>query len=382
MGGAERVAEVLYGLLPGATLYSTLAMREHLTAGLRDVEIRTSWMQRLPGLKKYYRHYFMLYPFAVESLDLTSYDLVVSSCFGYAKGVRQRPGAVHVCYCYTPPRWVWRYGDYAAREGFGSLKRAALPLLLAGLKKWDQRAARQPDHYVTSSQVVAERIREAYGREAVVIPPPVDVSRFEIDPVDEDYYLVLSRLVPYKRIDLAVEACTRLGRRLIVIGDGPDRGRLKRMAGPTVQFLGRQSDAAVARYAGRCRALIFTGEEDFGIAPLEINAAGRPVIAYRKGGAGETVIERVTGMFFDRPASDSLAASIEEFERCAWDRGAIRRHAETYDRPVFAERFLSFLDAVSPPGVRQSIRRSKRREISAEESERGAMPLRQSEQRA
>ncbi len=348
MGGAERVAEELYNLLPSATLFSTLAVRERLSAGLRKTEIHTSWMQHLPSLDRYYRHYFLLYPWAVESIDLSGFDLVISSCFGYAKGVRQAPGAVHVCYCYTPPRWVWRYEDYAAREGFGLVKRAVLPLILTSLKKWDLRAAQQPDFYVTSSRVVAERIKSAYGREATIIPPPINVARFHLGNVDEDYYLVLSRLVPYKRIDLAVEACTRLNRPLVVIGDGPDRKRLEKMAGSSVQFLGRQSDSIVEHYASRCRALLFTGEEDFGIAPLEINAAGRPVIAYRAGGATETVIEGVTGLFFDEPTSNSIAATIEEFEQYSWNRQALRGHAESFDRATFASRFLEFLNSVVP----------------------------------
>jgi glycosyltransferase involved in cell wall biosynthesis len=230
-----------------------------------------------------------------------------------------------------------------------------LPALLSGLRWWDRRAAQQPDHYLANSRVVAERIRRFYGREAFVIPPPIDVDRFQPDSVADDYYLVLSRLIPYKRIDLAVEACTRLGRPLVVLGDGPDRRRLESLAGPTVEFLGRVSDATVRRFASRCRALLFPGEEDFGLTPLEINAAGRPVIAWHGGGALETVIEGVTGLFFREPTSAALAEAIEEFEQYSWDQRGLRRHAEQFSFPVFAARMLDFLRRVAPASCAQEL---------------------------
>lgn len=352
MGGAEKVAEEIFGLLPGSTLHSTVAVPEILSTKLRDAGIRTSWMQHLPALKRHFRHYFLLYPLAVETVDLSTYDLIVSSCFGYAKGLRKRRDAIHVCYCHTPMRWVWRYDDYSERAGFGGLTRKLLPLLLAGLKRWDLRASRRPDYFIANSHVVAERIKKVYGRDSIVIPPPIDVRRFQSTSVSDgdhdDYYLVLSRLVPYKRIDLAVEACTRLNRRLLIVGDGPDRARLERLAGPSVSFLGRQSDEAVARYAARCRALLFPGEEDFGMTPLEINAAGRPVIAFRAGGALETVVDGATGVFFDQPSASSLAQAMQEFELLLWDSAQLRAHAGKFDRTVFASRLLEFLRQVAP----------------------------------
>lgn len=359
MGGAEKVAEEIYDLLPGATLHTTAAVPEILSQGLRDAEIKTSWMQYLPALRRYFRHYFLLYPLAVESVNLSQYDLIVSSCFGYAKGVRKRRDAIHVCYCHTPMRWVWRYADYSERAGFSLLARKLLPFLLAGLKRWDLRASRQPDYFIANSQVVAERIKKIYGRESIVIPPPIDVSRFQTEANEvghpEDYYLILSRLVPYKRIDLAVEACTRLNRPLVVIGDGPDRARLEKLAGSVVRFVGRESDEAVAHYAAHCRALIFPGEEDFGMTPLEINAAGRPVIAFRGGGALETVVDGVTGVFFSEPNSASLAQAIEDFETRTWNAAELRAHASRFDRTVFAERLLEFLGQVAP-GVQLETR--------------------------
>jgi glycosyltransferase involved in cell wall biosynthesis len=348
MGGAERVAEAMHDSFPSAPMYTTVALPMGLPGSLRTADIRTSLLQKLPSLDRRFRHYFMLYPFAVENFDLSAYDLIFSSSSGYAKGVRRRPNAIHVCYCHTPMRWVWRYDDYVAREGFGGTVRAALPYLLWGLRKWDLRASRQPNYYIANSNLVARRIKQIYGREAFVIPPPIDVQRFQMSNEVDDYYLVLSRLMPYKRIDLAIEACKRMNRRLVIIGDGPDRARLEKLADDRIEFLGRQPDKVVNYFASRCQALLFPGEEDFGMVPLEVNAAGRPVIAYRGGGALETVVENVTGIFFDQQNAHSLAEAIEKFEGLSWSQETLRHHAEKFDRNVFAFRVLQFLGSVAP----------------------------------
>jgi len=355
MGGAERVAEAMHDSFPSAPMYTTVALPQSLPHRLRAADIRTSPLQRLPALDRRFRHYFMLYPLAVEHFDLSQYDLIFSSSSGYAKGVHRRRNAIHVCYCHTPMRWVWRYDDYVARERFGRVARATLPLFLWGLRRWDLRASQQPNYYIANSRVVASRIRKIYGREAFVIPPPIDVNRFQMSSEIADYYLVLSRLMPYKRIDLAIEACKRTNRRLIVIGDGPDRARLQTLADDRIQFLGRQPDEIVNYYAARCRALLFPGEEDFGMAPLEANAAGRPVIAYRGGGAVETVEEGTTGVFFDQPDSRALATAIEEFEGLRWNQLTLRRHAEKFDRTVFAFRVLQFLGSVAPASCAEEL---------------------------
>jgi len=348
MGGAERVAEAMHDSFPSAPMYTTVALLKGLPGRLRSADIRTSPLQNLPSLDRRFRHYFMLYPFAVENFDLSAYDLIFSSSSGYAKGVRRRRNAIHVCYCHTPMRWVWRYDDYVAREGFGGAARAALPYLLWGLRKWDLRASRQPNYYIANSRLVAQRIKKIYGREAFVIPPPIDVQRFQMANEVDDYYLVLSRLMPYKQIDLAIEACKRMNRRLIIIGDGPDRARLEKLADDRIEFLGRQPDKIVNYYAARCQALLFPGEEDFGMVPLEVNAAGRPVIAYRGGGALETVVENVTGIFFDQQNPHSLAEAIEKFEGLSWRQETLRHHAEKFDRNVFTFRVLQFLGSVAP----------------------------------
>lgn len=341
MGGAEKVAEELHALFPSSTMVTTVDIH-------RKPGTVTSWMRYLPINEKNHRLFFMLFPLAVETLDLTSYDLIISSSSGYAKGIRKRQDAVHICYCYTPMRWVWRYADYAERENFGVLSRSVLPLLLSWLKKWDIAASKRPDYYITSSRVVADRIRTCYGRESIVIPPPIDTSRFDGNEPDGDFYLILSRLASYKRLDLAVEACKRMDRRLIVVGDGPARRELELIAGPKTEFVGRKSDRIVAEFAGRCKALIFPGEEDFGMTPLEINAAGRPVIAFRAGGATETVVEGKTGVFFDQQEPESLMSAIRDFEQMSWDRQELIRHAQRFNSRVFASSIRQFVGTVAP----------------------------------
>jgi glycosyltransferase involved in cell wall biosynthesis len=349
LGGAEKVAEELMRLLPGAALHSTVALPDRLPPGLLDVPITTSWMQRLPGMSQHYRLYFLLYPMAVPSLDLSGYDLVLSSSSGYAKGVHTDRDAIHVCYCHTPMRWAWSFESYSAREQMGAAKRLLLPHLVRALRQWDIGASRQPDHFIANSRTVAGRILRAYGRIAEVIHPPIDLGRFRPAPQQDDYYIVLARLVSYKRIDLAVQACSQLGRRLLVIGDGPDRERLMAIAGKTVSFLGHLSDAEVEHHAAHCRALIFPGEEDFGMAPLEVAAAGRPTIAYRAGGAVETIVDGVTGIFFDRPEPGDLAAAITRFEHIEWSPTTLRKHAENFGIDIFQARMRAFLAKVGAP---------------------------------
>lgn len=348
MGGAERVTEAIHRMLPQSDLITTMAVPERLSEYLGSLPIRTTWMQALPAKSKWYRHYFLLYPFGVELAPTQEYDLIISSCCGYSKGVKRRNDAVHVCYCHTPLRWVWRMEDYMKREKFNPLAKLSVAQLAKAMKFWEKRAARRPDYFIANSSIVAGRLRAAFGVEATVIEPPIDTSRFNLSSETEDYYLVLSRLVAYKRLDLAVEACRRTGRRLVLIGDGTDRGRLQALAGPTVTFLGRQPDEVVNHYASRCQALILPGEEDFGMTPLEMNAAGRPVVAYRAGGATETVIEGLNGIFFAKQSVDSLIDALERCESHEWQPAAIRRHAQRYDIRVFQERMMGFLRNVAP----------------------------------
>jgi glycosyltransferase involved in cell wall biosynthesis len=330
MGGAERVLLALHDLFPAAPIYTTIAAPQRLDPRLRELDIRVSFMQRLPGVLDHHQTYLPLYPLAVERMDLREYDLVLSDSSAFAKAALARPGAPHLCYCHTPMRWAWRFADYVAGERIAPVARAALPPVLARLRAWDRATARRVDRFMANSPVVAERIRACYDREAVVIPPPVEVERFAVSREHDGAFLVLSRLVPYKRIDLAVRACTELGLPLRIIGAGRDRARLQAMAGPSVTFLGALPDAAVRDHLTRCRALLFPGAEDFGIAAVEAQACGKPVIAYGAGGALTTVIPGHTGLLFPDQTVPALIAALRSFRDADFDPLAIRRHAETF----------------------------------------------------
>jgi glycosyltransferase involved in cell wall biosynthesis len=337
-GGAEWVVAILHTMYPEAPIFTPIVDRANLWPQLRDADIRVSWMQRLPGLRQHFRKYFPLYPLAVEGFDLSGYDVVLSSSCAFGHGARAPAGAVHVCYCHTPARFVWDYENYVRRERIGGLGRRLLPRLVGRMRRWDLRAAQRPHHYVANSTAVADRIRRHYRRDSVVIPPPVEVSRFSASREVEDYYVALARLVPYRRIDLAVEAFNRLDLPLRVVGDGPARAVLERMAGPNVRFLGRRSDAEVSQLLARAQALVVPGAEDFGISLVEANAAGRPVVALRAGGALDTVAEGITGVTFSEQTAEALADAVRRQRRISWDPRGIRRHAEQYDVPVFQRR--------------------------------------------
>jgi glycosyltransferase involved in cell wall biosynthesis len=301
-------------------------------------------MDRLPFVHQRHQPYLLLYPKAFESFDLSGHDVILSNKSGFCHGVRPGAGALHICYCLTPTRYVWGFDDYASREGLSPAMRAALRPALRGLQRWDRLAADRIDHFIAISSEIQRRIKLFYGRDSVVIYPPVDTARFEPAGGHDDYFLVLSRLIPYKRVDLAVGAFNRLGLPLVVAGDGRDRGRLEAMARPNVRFLGRVTDAEAARLMARCRAFVFPGLEDFGIAPVQAMAAGRPVIAFAGGGALDTVIEGRTGLFFREATPDSLATAVRSFDDQCFDPQAIRRHAEQFDKSVFERKMREFVE--------------------------------------
>ena len=347
MGGAERVVMAFHQMFPDAPIYTSIYDPQRVDPAFQEMDIRTSFMQKFPLVTRHHQPYLPFYPFAMESLDLRDFELVLSSSSAFGKGVITRPGTMHICYCHTPMRWCWNYREYVEREQLGGMARRVLPLLITGLRVWDQVSAMRVDHFIANSPVVAERIQKYYRRDAVVIPPPVEVSRFSFDPdiEVEDYFLIISRLIPYKRIDLAIEACNRLRLPLVIIGDGRDLERLKRLAGPTIRFLGRLSDQEVLHYYARCRALLFPGEEDFGITPLEAQACGRPVIAYGSGGALASVVEGITGVFFYEQTVDSLATALASFDERRYEPETIRSHALEFDMPRFRRRILQFIEA-------------------------------------
>jgi len=358
MGGAERVVLALHEMFPDAPLYTSIYDPQRVDKAFQNIDIRTSFMQKFPFVKKHHQPFLPFYPFAMERLDLRGYDLVLSSSSAFGKGVITRPETMHICYCHTPMRWCWNYDEYVEREHLGKISRSILPFFISGLRIWDQTSSMRVDHFIANSPVVADRIRKYYRRDAVVIPPPVEVSRFTFDPTTylDDYFLIVSRFMPYKRIDLAIEACNRLQFPLVIIGSGRDENRLKYLAGPTVRFTGRLSDQEVLYYYAHCRAFILPGEEDFGITPLEAQASGRPVIAYAAGGALASVIDGVTGTFFHKQTVESLVEVLASFDASEFDPQTIYNHALEFDQPRFRRRLQQFIEAKLSEGKTRDIR--------------------------
>jgi glycosyltransferase involved in cell wall biosynthesis len=342
-GGAERVLEALHELFPDAPVFTSIYDPTAMPAYYRDWNIRTSWMQKLPGWRKHFRKYFLLYPSAFESFNLSGYDLIISSSSAYAKGIIPNPGALHICYCHTPMRFAWRTESYLERESIGGRTGQLLSLLLTYLRTWDVVSAQRVDAFIANSQEVAGRIQRYYRRSAEVIPPPVDLLPY-VETEPEDFYLTGGRFVPYKRIDLVVEALTKLNLPLVVFGSGRDQARLEALAGPNVRFVGRVSDAELQALYRRCRAYITAGDEDAGIQPVEAMAAGRPVIAYAAGGVRETVVAGVTGCFFHEQTAAALAVAVAQSRKMPFDSQTIRRHAEQFSRERFKARVMDCIE--------------------------------------
>ena len=337
--------EVIHAMYPEAPVYTSILRPEALPSAYRDWDIRPSFLNRVPGANRRHQWLLPFYPYAVEHMDLSGYDLVLSVSSAFAHGVTTRRSAVHICYCLTPARFLWDYDTYVAREDLGRAARWLLPWLISRLRIWDRQAAQRVHSFVAISAVVQARIRRCYERDADIIYPPTDVQRCRLSHDRGEYFLIISRLVPYKRIDIAVQAFNQLGLPLVIIGDGRDRPALEALARPNVRFLGRLTDQDAGRYLTECRAFVFPGEEDFGIAPLEAQAAGRPVIAYAAGGALETITDGVNGAFFNEQTPASLAAAVQRFGRTRFDPLAIRQSALRFDRTVFERRLAEFIRA-------------------------------------
>lgn len=347
MRGGEKVLEVLCELHPGADLFTLLHNRGSVSPSIEQRNIQTSFVDSLPFKETGYRRYLPLFPRAVESFDFSSYDLILSTSHCVAKGAIPRSGAVHLCYCHTPMRYVWEmYEDYFGKGRAGILTRAAMKYFAPRLRQWDVRSSERVHSYVANSQNVARRIHQYYGRAADVIHPPVDTALFRCSERDEGYYLIVSALVPYKRVDLAVRVFTILGERLVVVGKGPELEALKAGASPNIEFLGWQHEAELAKLYAGCRALVFPGVEDFGIVPLEAMASGKPVIAFGRGGALETVVaegNHRTGLFFSEQTEASLREALVRFQKIPFDPKIIRAHAEQFDREKFKKRLGDYI---------------------------------------
>lgn len=358
MGGAERVLLVLHEIFPSAPIYTSIYAPQLVDPAFQEMDIRTSFMQRLPLVHTHHQAFLPIFPFAFESLDLREYDVVLSMSSGWAKNVLTRPETCHICYCLTPMRFAWNFREYVNGERISGWQMGVLSPILSGLRLWDVAGANRVDAFAAISLGVKRRIEKYYRRPATVIYPPVQTATYACEPRaqdaaagvwaetgDGDFFLIAGRLIPYKRIDLAIRACNRLKARLVVIGSGRDRARLQAMAGPTIEFLGAVDDQTKREYLRRCRAFIFPGEEDFGIAPVEAMAAGRPVVAYGAGGALDTIVDGVTGVFFRQPEETALAAALQRANTTDWDRETIARHASRFDVHTFKTQLRRFVEA-------------------------------------
>lgn len=346
MGGAEPVVLELHKLYPDAPIYTSVFNKDKMLA-FADLDVRTTYLQK--WLPKFVRYKHVLWPVlrsrAFRKLDLSEYDLIISSASAEAKSVIKKPGATHVCYCHTPTRYYWsHYEEFKNEFNFGPLTfliRPLIPFFVKKMRKLDLQAAQGVDHFIANSTVTQARIKKYYGRESMVIHPPVDIERFKPkEQVERKGFIVWGRHVPYKRFDLAINACSSLGLQLTVVGSGPDTERLKKLAGPTILFPGRVSDEELVRLAHQSEAFLFPNEEDFGIAAVEALAAGLPVIAYKKGGALDIVEDGKTGIFFNEQTTESLGKAIQDFYQSEFSPADLIASANQFQILIFREKIV------------------------------------------
>jgi glycosyltransferase involved in cell wall biosynthesis len=350
LGGAERVVLTLSDMYPDAPIYTSVYNPTKLP-DFKGKDVRVSFLQHIPLASKKHQLFPMLRQLAFESFDFADYDVVISSASAEAKGIITPTETKHISYIHTPTRYYWSgYENYLEDPGFGLLDPAARAVFKRNIKKlrlWDYAAAQRPDILVANSKTVSDRIKKYYHRDSSVIFPPVDTGQFGgSEAQDGDYYLVVSRLIPYKRVDLAVRAASKLGKKLLVIGRGSESAKLQKQAGPTVRFLGFLDDVKTKKYFLGCKAFIFPAEEDFGISPVEAMAAGKPVIYYSRGGASETVIDGVTGVGFDQQNVDSLTSAIAKFEQMTMDSKKIIKQAEKFSVVKFKAAMSELVEKV------------------------------------
>lgn len=349
LGGAEKVLESIYEIYPSPIFTLVKNDRNLIGTIFEKANIKTSFIQKLPKAKTFYRNYLLFFPLAIEQFDLSEYDIIISSSHAVAKGVLTNSNQLHICYCHTPIRYAWDlYHKYLNETGFSKgLKGFLTKFILHYIRIWDLTTVNRVDYFIANSKYVAKRIAKIYRRQATVIYPPVDIDKFEVFTKKENFFVTASRIVPYKKIDLIVEAFSQIpDKKLIVIGDGPDLKKIKRKAGKNIEFLGYQPFNNLKYYLQRAKAFIFAAEEDFGILPVEAQACGTPVIAYGRGGVTETVIENKTGLFFKEQSVESLINTIKHFEKVEdrFDPLEIRKNAERFNKERFKKEFKSFVD--------------------------------------
>ncbi|MGB8657718.1 MAG: glycosyltransferase [Candidatus Zixiibacteriota bacterium] len=355
MRGGEKCLEVLCEIFPEAAVHTLLHKKGSVSETISRMKIRTSFVQKLPFALNHYQKYLPLFPTAIEQFDLTGFDLVISSSHCVAKGAITSPETCHLCYCYTPMRYAWEmYYTYFSQDNVGPLVRWSIPFFMNYLRTWDEKSADRVDHFVAISENVKRRIQKHYRRDAEVIYPPVDTGYFRLSRNAGEYFLVVSALVPYKRIDLAILAFNELNLPLLVIGGGVEKKRLMKIAGKNVKFLDWQAPGELRRYYAECKALVFPGEEDFGIVPVEAQACGKPVIAYGRGGVTESVrgafpnqeiTSEHTGIFFCPQTKEALIEAVRCFESVKFDSQRIRENALRFGRQVFKQKIREFIQA-------------------------------------
>ena len=353
MRGGEKCLEILCELYPNADLYTLLYVKNRLSDVIEGMKIKTSFIQHFPKATKYYRYYLPFFPTAIEQFDLKGYDLVISASHCVAKGVLSMPDSLHISYCFTPMRYVWdMHVDYF-KGTYSGLKKISVPFLSNYLRMWDVTSSHRVDHFITISKHVRRRIRKFYGRESTVIYPPVDCDFYQPSESNHQkggYYLMVTAFAPYKKVDIAIQAFNRWGKPLLIVGDGQELKALKKTAKRNIEFLGWQSNEKVRDYYQGCKAFIFPGEEDFGIAPVEAQACGKPVIAFGRGGILESVIpfpqENPTGIFFSQPTLESLLNAVDLFERNIdqFDLNEIRKNALRFHQTNFRKKIKAFID--------------------------------------
>ncbi len=344
-GGAEKVLKAFTEIFPKATIYTLLYEKDNVK-NFSGHRIETSIIQRLPGGVKYYQWYMPFMPIAVEFFDLTKYDLVLSDASAFAKGVITPTDTLHICYCHTPTRYLWDYThQYINELKYNKYFKKIISLVLSRIRVWDRAAADRVDVFIANSKTVQKRIKKYYRRDSTVIYPPVEVDKFYISKKQDDYFLIGGRLSPYKRVDIVIEAFKKLGLKLKIFGDGVDMKRLREIAGNSknIEFLGRVTDKEKQDLYSRCLAFLNPQDEDFGITAVEAMASGRPVIAFRRGGATETVIEGISGVFFDKQSPENIAKAVSGFDASKFNPSLIRDHSKNFSLDRFKEKIKEFV---------------------------------------
>lgn len=344
-GGAERVLECFSELFPYAPIYTLVYDKDAMHGIFKEKDIRTSYLQKIPFASKQHRLFPPLMPSAIEQFDFSKYDIVLSDSASYAKGIITGPETLHICYMHTPMRYAWDdCQKYTADFGFPSVVKKIVPFMMNYIRLWDKLSAERVDKFIANSDFVAKRIKKYYGKDSIVINPPVSIDKFSASEKQKDYFLMVGRLIAYKRHDIAIKAFNKLGLKLKIIGRGPEMKRLKKMAKSNIEFLGRVPDKEMAEYYSECQAFIFPQEEDFGIVAIEAFASGRPIIAFQGGDIAENMEEGKTGIFFDKQTPEDIIQAVKKFKNMQFDKNYIRSKSLRFDKEIFKGKIKEYIE--------------------------------------